>query len=403
MPVRDEPIASIQRGVLEIIQHEELKDKLRAGKKLTVKAGYDPTVSDLHLGHTVLINKMRTFQDLGHRVVFLVGDFTATIGDPSGRNATRPQLTPEQAKANAKTYAEQVFKILDPEKTEIVFNSSWMSDKTASDLIQLASKYTVARMLERDDFHKRYHGGRSIAIHEFLYPLIQGYDSVELDADIELGGSDQRFNLIVGRELQRHYGQAPQVVITMPLLEGTDGVDKMSKSKDNYIGITEPPSEIFGKIMSLSDELMWRYFELLSFYSERQIAEWRRQSNNGEINPRDIKLLLAKELVGRYYNETTARDEEQKFVARYRHGAVEETAPSVEIKVSKEGLQIGYLLKQCGLAGSTSEAIRLVKQGAVRIDRERVTDTHFSLLPGQNVLVEAGKKRAAKVALVEEN
>ncbi len=388
----------IKRGVDELLVEEEMVEKLRAGRPLRVKAGFDPTAPDLHLGHTVLINKLRHFQELGHHVMFLIGDFTGMIGDPSGKNATRPPLSREQILDNARTYQDQVFRILDPERTEICFNSSWMEELGSAGMIRLASQHSVARMLERDDFAKRYAAGQSIAIHEFLYPLCQGYDSVAMKSDIELGGTDQKFNLLVGRELQRHSGQLPQCVLTMPLLVGLDGVNKMSKSLGNYIGITEPAREIFGKLMSISDDLMWRYFELLSF---RPIDEVRRLHDEVERgrNPRDAKVLLAQEIVERFHDRWAAEDALEAFEARFRRGEVPDDLPEVALSTDGIGLALVQVLKQVGLTASTSEAMRLIGQGAVRVDGQRVEDRELHLAAGRSVLVQVGKRRFASVSL----
>jgi tyrosyl-tRNA synthetase len=390
--------SELKRGTHEILLEEDLRQRLDSGTPLRVKAGFDPTAPDLHLGHTVLLNKLRQFQQLGHHIMFLIGDFTGMIGDPTGKSATRPPLNREQVAANARTYQEQIFKILDPDKTEICFNSTWMDRFSAADLIQLAAKHTVARMLERDDFHKRYHSGQPIAIHEFLYPLIQGYDSVAMRADIELGGTDQKFNLLVGRELQKHYSQKPQVVLTMPILEGTDGVQKMSKSLGNYIGIADPANDMFGKLMSISDDLMWRYLELLSFRPWSEIEAWRAQVAQG-ANPRDIKIKLALEICARFHGQAAADHAHDEFVARFRQGALPEDLPEFTFQVAADGLAIANLLKQAGLTASTSEALRLIKQGAVKIDGERVADPHLILSPGSNHVYQAGKRRFARVSL----
>ncbi len=396
-----ESVELIKRGCEEILREEELVEKLKRGRSLRIKAGFDPTAPDLHLGHTVLINKLRQFQTLGHEVMFLIGDFTGMIGDPTGKNSTRPPLTRDEVIENARTYEEQIFKILDPEKTLVMFNSSWMNAMSAADLIQLAAKHTVARMLERDDFHKRYTRGAPIAIHEFLYPLIQGYDSVAMKADVELGGTDQKFNLLVGRELQKQYGQEPQVVITLPILEGLDGVQKMSKSLGNYIGINDPPEEMFGKLMSISDELMWRYLELLSFRPMNEIQRWREEVAQG-ANPRDVKIRLAEELVERFHGAAAARKAHEAFVARFRHGALPEEIPEVTLPAPAEGMPIANLLKAAGLTASTSEALRLIKQGAVRIDGSRVEDRTTVLPVGSEHLFQVGKRRFARVCLVSD-
>ncbi len=394
-----EGLEIITRGSHEILLEAQLVSKLKKGEALRVKAGFDPTAPDLHLGHTLLINKLRQFQDLGHEVLFLIGDFTGMIGDPTGKNVTRQPLTHDQVLENAKTYQQQIFKILDPEKTQAVFNSSWMNEMSAADLIQLAARHSVARMLERDDFSKRYASGQTIAIHEFLYPLIQGYDSVALKADVELGGTDQKFNLLVGRQLQEAYGQDPQVVITMPILEGLDGVQKMSKSLGNYVGITDSPDDMFGKLMSISDELMWRYLELLSFRSLSDIQSWRREVEEG-LNPRDIKVRLAEELVARFHDEAAAKKANESFVARFRKGALPDDMPEVELKAPGGGLPIANLLKDAGLVSSTSEAFRMIKQGAVKVDGEKVSDRSLVIEPGAAQVYQVGKRRFARVKAV---
>lgn len=397
MPAVAEALEIIGRGVEEILVVEELRKKLERGRALRIKAGFDPTAPDLHLGHTVLINKLRQFQDLGHEVLFLIGDFTGMIGDPTGKVATRPPLTRDEVLDNAKTYEEQIFKILDPEKTLVVFNSSWMGEMDAVDLIQLAAKHTVARMLERDDFSKRYRGGQPIAIHEFLYPLIQGYDSVALKADVELGGTDQKFNLLVGRQLQESYGLEPQVVITLPILEGLDGIQKMSKSLGNYIGITDAPDDMFGKIMSVSDDLMWRYYELLSFRPLTEIEQLRRSVAEG-ANPRDVKFLLAEEIITRFHDADVAGRAQENFIARFQKGAMPDDMPELTLDGSG-GLLIGTLLKEAGLVGSTSEAIRLIRQGAVRIDGERIEDAGLQCSTGETRVYQVGKRRFARITL----
>ncbi|MGD8712467.1 MAG: tyrosine--tRNA ligase [Thiohalophilus sp.] len=394
----EEMLEQIKRGADEILIESELVDKLKNGRPLRVKAGFDPTAPDLHLGHTVLINKLRQFQDLGHEVLFLIGDFTGMIGDPTGKSATRPPLSRYDVIENAKTYEEQIFKILDPAKTLVMFNSSWMNDMKPAELIQLAAKHTVARMLERDDFHKRYSAGQPIAIHEFLYPLIQGYDSVAMRADVELGGTDQKFNLLVGRELQKHYGQSPQVVLTMPILEGLDGVQKMSKSLNNYIGINESPDEMFGKLMSISDDLMWRYFELLSFRPMNEIEAFRQDVANGK-NPRDIKFLLGEELVSRFHSATAASQAKDNFVSRFQKGAMPDDMPEIELQAAGGKLLIANLLKDANLVSSTSEALRMIKQGAVKIDGERVSDNRLELASGTTHVYQVGKRRFARVSL----
>lgn len=388
----------LKRGADEILVASDFEKKIASGKKLRIKAGFDPTAPDLHLGHTVLINKLKQFQDAGHHILFLIGDFTGMIGDPTGKSTTRPPLTKEDVVENAKSYAEQVFKILDPEKTEVVFNSEWMSKFNAADLIQLAAKHTVARMLERDDFNKRFTGGQSIAIHEFLYPLIQGYDSVALKSDVELGGTDQKFNLLVGRQLQEAYGQAPQVVMTMPILEGLDGVQKMSKSLGNYIGINEDPAEMFGKIMSISDDLMWRYFELLSFKELGEINAWKESCEKGIENPKNIKIRLALELVERFSNAEKATAAHQEFESRFKHGKLPENIKKVTIR-SEAGLMIANALKESGLTSSTSESYRMIKQGAVRIGGDKVVDKQQTLKQGNEYLVQVGKRKFARITI----
>ncbi|AYH42862.1 tyrosine--tRNA ligase [Azoarcus sp. DN11] len=388
----------IKRGVDELLIESELAEKLKSGRPLRVKAGFDPTAPDLHLGHTVLINKMRHFQELGHQVMFLIGDFTGMIGDPSGKNATRPPLSREQIMENARTYQDQVFKILDPEKTQICFNSAWMESLGSAGMIRLASRSTVARMLERDDFAKRYAANQPISIHEFLYPLCQGYDSVAMRADIELGGTDQKFNLLMGRELQKHDGQAPQCVLMMPLLEGLDGVNKMSKSLGNYIGIAEGPREIFGKLMSISDDLMWRYYELLSFRSISEIAGLRREAESGR-NPRDIKVMLAMELVARFHDAQAAEAARTEFEARFQRGVLPDDMPEVNVAVGAEGMPVFQVIKQAGLTGTTSEAMRMIDQGAVRLDGERVEDKGLVLHSGRTVVLQVGKRKFASVRL----
>ena len=387
----------IKRGCDELLIESELIERLKSGRPLRIKAGFDPTAPDLHLGHTVLINKLRHFQDLGHHILFLIGDFTGLIGDPTGKNATRPPLSREQILENAKTYKEQVFKILDPEKTEVCFNSAWFDNLGAAGMIKLAAQHTVARMLERDDFAKRYASGLPIAIHEFLYPLCQGYDSVAMRADVELGGTDQKFNLLVGRELQKHYGQPPQCVLTMPLLEGLDGVNKMSKSLGNYIGINEAPREIFGKVMSVSDELMWRYFGLLSF---RDIAEIRQLKTSvlAGRNPRDVKVLLAQELVARFHTHVAAEEALAEFEARFRQGVLPDDMPEVAL-LADVPLALVQILKQTGLTASTSESLRMIEQGAVRANGEKVTDKATVIAVGETVILQVGKRKFARVTL----
>ena len=392
-------LALIQRGTEEILLQDALRKKLEQGRPLRIKAGFDPTAPDLHLGHTVLINKLRQFQELGHEILFLIGDFTGMIGDPTGKSVTRKPLSREEIEQNAQTYKDQVFRILDPDKTQILFNSHWLDDLGTAGLVQLAARQTVARMLERDDFSKRYKAGQPIAIHEFLYPLIQGYDSVALRADIELGGTDQKFNLLMGRQLQEAYGQEPQVVITLPILEGLDGVQKMSKSLGNYIGIADAPEEMFGKLMSISDDLMWRYFELLSFRELSEIEAWRRAVNEG-ANPRDIKFELGLELVTRFHSAEQARKALDAFIARFQKGAMPEDMAFVELACSDgAGMPIANLLKEAGLVASTSEAIRMVRQGAVRIDGERLEDAHQVCAVGAEHIYQVGKRRFARVRL----
>ncbi|WP_407279926.1 tyrosine--tRNA ligase [Aromatoleum evansii] len=388
----------IKRGADELLIEAELVEKLKSGRPLRVKAGFDPTAPDLHLGHTVLINKLRHFQDLGHQVMFLIGDFTGMIGDPSGKNATRPPLSREQIMENARTYQDQVFKILDPEKTEICFNSAWMESLGSAGMIRLASRSTVARMLERDDFAKRYAATQPISIHEFLYPLCQGYDSVAMRSDIELGGTDQKFNLLMGRELQKHEGQVPQCVLMMPLLEGLDGVNKMSKSLGNYIGIAEGPRDIFGKLMSISDDLMWRYYELLSFRSTSEIAALRRDAETGR-NPRDIKVMLAMELVTRFHDAGAAEEARAEFEARFQRGVLPEDMPEVNVMAGAEGMPVFQVIRQAGLTGTTSEAMRMIEQGAVRLDGERVEDKGLVLRAGTSVVLQVGKRKFATVHL----
>jgi tyrosyl-tRNA synthetase len=391
-------LAQIKRGAHELLLEEELKHKLALGRPLRVKAGFDPTAPDLHLGHTVLLNKMRQFQDLGHHALFLIGDFTGMIGDPSGKNATRPPLSREQVMENAQSYREQVFKVLNPEKTEIVFNSTWMDKFSAADLIKLAATHTVARMLERDDFSKRYKSNQPIAIHEFIYPLVQGYDSVALKADIELGGTDQRFNLLMGRELQKHYGQPAQCIIIMPLLEGLDGVNKMSKSLGNYIGVTDTPQDMFGKLMSISDTLMWRYLELLSFRNLNEIAGWRAEVAAGR-NPRDIKVLLAQEIVARFHTRQAAEAALAEFEARFRQGVLPDDMPEVNVSALGGSIAVPQLLKQAGLVEGTSEAMRMIQQGAVKLDGERINDKSVVVKAGTVVVAQVGKRKFARITV----
>ncbi len=390
----DQQLAELHRGAAEVLLEADLLKKLARGQPLRVKAGFDPTAPDLHLGHTVLINRMAMFQRLGHDIIFLIGDFTGLIGDPTGRNATRPPLTPDEIQANAETYQAQIFKILDPALTRVEFNSTWMNAMGSAGMIQLAAKHTVARMLERDDFSKRYKAGQAIAIHEFLYPLVQGYDSVALRADVELGGTDQKFNLLVGRQLQEAYGQEPQVVLTMPLLEGLDGVNKMSKSLGNYVGIAEPPKEIFGKLMSVSDELMWRYFDLLSFRGNEEIAGLKREVAGGR-NPRDVKVMLAQEIVARFHSQVDAEAALADFEARFQKGALPDDMPELTLAAAP----IAQLLKAAGLVASTSEAMRMIDGGGVRADGERVSDKSLALAAGATVVLQVGKRKFARVTL----
>jgi len=393
-----EALQQIRRGSEEILVEAGLIERLNENRPLRIKAGFDPTAPDLHLGHTVLLNKLRQFQELGHEALFLIGDFTGMIGDPTGKNVTRKPLSRDEVIENAGTYETQIFKILDPEKTLVVFNSSWMNEFGAADLIQLAAKHTVARMLERDDFSKRYSSGQPIAIHEFIYPLVQGYDSVALKADVELGGTDQKFNLLVGRQLQEAYGQKPQVVITMPILEGLDGVQKMSKSLGNYIGIAEAPDDMFGKLMSISDELMWRYFELLSFRSVQKVEALRKSMDDGR-NPRDIKFELGKELVARFHSRIDADRAQENFIARFQKGAVPDDMPEIKLQAGKDGMPIANVLKDAALTSSTSDAMRMIRQGAVRIDGEKVSDTGLRLESGVSCVCQVGKRRFARVVM----
>jgi len=404
----DRQLKIIKRGCDELIVETELRDKIKTGRPLRVKLGMDPTAPDLHLGHTVVINKLRQFQDLGHHIQFLIGDFTGMIGDPSGKNATRPPLSRERILQNAKTYQDQVFKILDANRTEVLFNSRWSDELGAAGLVRLAAKWTVARMLERDDFGKRYEARQPIAIHEFLYPLMQGYDSVAMKSDVELGGTDQKFNLLVGRELQRDYGLPPQCIVTMPLLEGTHGIDKMSKSLDNYIGISEPPESIFGKLMSISDELMWRYLELLSFETLETIAQWKKEVTGGR-NPRDVKVLLAREIVARFHSAGEAARALADFEARFKHGATPENMPQVTLRVpdgrtpgpgTNHGMGIMKVLKDSQLVSSTSEALRMIEQGGVRLNGEKVADKGLTVRQGETVVLQVGKRKFARVTLV---
>lgn len=399
MTTIDQALAIIKRGSDEILVEADLVERLKLGRPLRIKAGFDPTAPDLHLGHTVLINKMRQFQDLGHEILFLIGDFTGMIGDPTGKNVTRKPLTREQVLDNAQTYQDQVFKILDPERTQVLFNSAWCSELGAAGMIKLASQYTVARMLERDDFAKRYTGQQPIAIHEFLYPLLQGYDSVAMRADVELGGTDQKFNLLMGRELQKHYGQLPQIALTMPILEGLDGVQKMSKSLGNYIGIKEAPDEMFGKLMSISDSLMWRYFELLSFRPLSEIAQLKQAVEQG-LNPRDVKFQLGVELVNRFHGQGLGEQAQQNFVERFQKGVLrEEDLEQVTVVAEGGRIAIARVLKEAGLVSSTSEALRMITQGAVRLDNQRVDDKALELISGTTVVCQVGKRRVAKVTV----
>ena len=388
----------IKRGIDELISEEELLAKLKSKKQLVVKAGFDPTAPDLHLGHTVLINKLRHFQQLGHQIIFLIGDFTGMIGDPSGKNKTRPALDEKEIKENAKSYEKQVFKILDPKLTHVRFNSEWSNKLGAEGIIKLASQYNLARMLERDDFSKRYKSNQTIALHEFLYPLIQANDSIALKADIELGGTDQKFNLLVGRELQRAFGQEPQVVITVPILEGLDGKNKMSKSLDNYVGIDELPNEMFGKIMSISDELMWRWFDLLSFKTTDEIKELKADQTNGK-NPRDIKIELAKELISRFHDEESADLAETNFINQFQKKNIPDDLEEVSLVLSEGSIPLANLLKDCEMTSSTSEAIRMIKQGAVRINEKKITDTKYKISSGSSAVYQVGKRKFKKITL----
>ena len=394
----NQAFAEIKRGAEEILVEDELLEKLKTGKPLKIKAGFDPTAPDLHLGHTVLINKLRQFQLQGHEVIFLIGDFTGMIGDPTGKSVTRKALTQEDVLANAETYKEQVFKILDPEKTTVAFNSTWMEKLGAAGMLKLASRQTVARMMERDDFKKRYAGGQAIAIHEFMYPLVQGWDSVALESDVELGGTDQKFNLLMGRELQKSEGQRPQTVLMMPLLEGLDGVQKMSKSLNNYIGITDSPTEMFGKIMSISDDLMWRYYELLSFKPIEVISGYKDNIANGS-NPRDVKIDLAKELIARFHDEDSAQAAHQEFINRFQKGAMPDEMPELTLPVDNGEIAIANLLKEAGLVASTSEAMRMIKQGAAKIDGEKVADNKVMITAGTTAVYQVGKRKFARVTV----
>ncbi len=399
MATVNEALDLIKRGCDEVLVEEELARKLAAGRKLRVKLGLDPTAPDLHLGHTVVINKLRHFQELGHQVQFLIGDFTGMIGDPTGKNQTRPPLSRAQIEANAKSYREQVFKILDPDKTQVLFNSEWSDKLGAEGMIRLAARYTVARMLERDDFGKRFRANQPIAIHEFLYPLMQGYDSVAMKTDVELGGTDQKFNLLVGRELQRDFGQEPQVIITLPLLEGLDGKEKMSKSLGNYVGIAEPPGEIFGKLMSISDELMWRYIELLSFEPLATVRKWRNEVESGR-NPREVKVNFAVEIVARFHGMQAGRAAQDEFERRFRDGALPEDMPEVTVGGGGSGIALPQLLKQSGLVPSVSEAQRLIEQGGVRLNGERVSDRSLKVMQGETVIAQVGKRKVARIKVL---
>ena len=396
--MQEDVLANLLRGTEEVLVKQELIKKLEENRPLRIKAGFDPTAPDLHLGHTVLINKLKQFQDAGHDVLFLIGDFTGMIGDPTGKSATRKPLTREDVLANAQTYQEQVFKILDPDKTQVMFNSTWMNALSPADLIQIAAKHTVARMLERDDFNKRFKNGQPIAIHEFLYPLIQGYDSVAMRADVELGGTDQKFNLLVGRQLQEVYGQKPQVVMTIPILEGLDGVQKMSKSLNNYVGIADSPDDMFGKIMSISDDLMWRYFELLSFRPMLEIEQWREDCRQG-VNPRNYKVKLAQEIITRFHHVQAAEKALENFDARFQRGALPDNIDEVELIISESSCLITWLLKEAGLTSSSSEAIRMINQGAVKIDGEKVSDAKLTIPIGSSQVLQVGKRKFARVSI----
>lgn len=398
MTTIDEALSIIRRGTEEILLEEELIEKLKENRPLRIKAGFDPTAPDLHLGHTVLLNKMRQFQEMGHEIQFLIGDFTGMIGDPSGKNETRPPLTREQVQENALTYQAQVFKVLDPEKTRIMFNSAWGNKLTAVDLIRLAATHTVARMLERDDFHKRFTGSQPIAIHEFLYPLLQGYDSVEMKADIELGGTDQKFNLLMGRELQKQSGQKPQIVIMLPLLPGLDGIKKMSKSLGNYIGIDESADQIFGKVMSISDETMWLWFELVSFRPMEEIKKLRDEVNNG-MNPRDVKFLLGEELAARFHSKEAAKQARENFISQFQKGKLPDEMAEVTLSIGEKGIGIAHIIKMANLTESTSDAIRMLQQGAVKVDGEKILDKNLLISDKKTIILQVGKRRFAKVTL----
>lgn len=393
-----EQLKKIKRGCHELLVEEELIQKLKTGTPLRVKAGFDPTAPDLHLGHTVLLNKLHQLQDMGHHILFLIGDFTGMIGDPTGKNSTRPPLTRGEVMQNAKTYTSQVFKILRSDQTEVVFNSTWMDKLNAADLIKLSATHTVARMLERDDFNKRYRNNQPIALHEFLYPLIQGYDSVTLKADLELGGTDQKFNLLMGRELQKHFGQPPQCILTMPLLEGLDGINKMSKSLNNYIGITESPTDIFGKLMSVSDTLMWRYIELLSFESLDTIHNWKQEVEQGR-NPREIKVLFAQEIVTRFHTKADAEKALIDFETRFKKGAIPDDIPEKLLQIDDNNISIAQLLKQAGLTSSSSEALRMIEQGGVKLNGNKIIDKAIQIAAGETIIIQVGKRKFAKVTI----
>ena len=395
----EDAMQQIKRGADEILLESELQEKLKRNVPLNIKAGFDPTAPDLHLGHTVLINKMRQFQELGHHIMFLIGDFTGLIGDPSGKSVTRPPLSPEEIQVNARSYKQQVFKILDPDLTEICFNSDWHGKRNSADMIKLASKYTVARMLERDDFSKRFKGNQPISIHEFLYPLVQGYDSVAMKADVELGGTDQKFNLLVGRELQKSEGMEPQVILTMPILEGLDGVQKMSKSLNNYIGIEDSPDDMFGKLMSVSDDLMWRYFELLSFRPMTEIEAFKSEVQEGK-NPRDVKYLLAVEIITRFHSAKAAKSAKRNFIDRFAKGAIPDEMPEVSLNLQDAYIGVATMLKQAGLTSSTSESFRMIKQGAVKIDGGKVEDKDLQLKQGQKLIAQVGKRKFVRIELI---
>ncbi len=394
----EDAMQQIKRGADEILLESELQEKLKRNVPLNIKAGFDPTAPDLHLGHTVLINKMRQFQELGHHIMFLIGDFTGLIGDPSGKSVTRPPLSPEEIQVNARSYKQQVFKILDPDLTEICFNSDWHGKRNSADMIKLASKYTVARMLERDDFSKRFKGNQPISIHEFLYPLVQGYDSVAMKADVELGGTDQKFNLLVGRELQKSEGMEPQVILTMPILEGLDGVQKMSKSLNNYIGIEDLPDDMFGKLMSVNDDLMWRYFELLSFRPMSEIEAFKSEVQEGK-NPRDVKFLLAEEIITRFHSAKAAKSAKRNFIDRFAKGAIPDEMPEVSLNLQDAYIGVATMLKQAGLTSSTSESFRMIKQGAVKIDGGKVEDKDLQLKQGQKLIAQVGKRKFVRIEL----